>query len=194
MNSNNAEDTESKILIDKKDHKMIRLKKNNYLFEYEISNEKILLEKIVNLELIKLIYEINKDVFDGFYLDINSEKTGATAFFLFKHFFEDFGMSQKYSHGDVSIEKSGSESESKIIYRMKTNDTLPNNIEPESKKELIPITNIVVVCDLITPHKMKIQISTTFHKNFELPEFIEKMSTNIISKIFLRIKQFIEKI
>jgi len=194
MNSNNTEDTESKILIDKKDHKMIRLKKNNYLFEYEISNEKILLEKIFNLELIKLIYEINKDVFDGFYLDINSEKTGATAFFLFKHFFEDFGMSQKYSHVDVSIEKSGSESESKIIYRTKTNDSLPNNIEPESKKELIPITNIVVVCDLITPHKMKIQISTTFHKNFELPEFIEKMSTNIISKIFLRIKQFIEKI
>ena len=194
MNSNNAEYKDAKILIDKKDHKMIRLKKNNYLFEYEISNEKILLEKIFNLELIKLIYEINKDVFDGFYLDINSEKTGATAFFLFKHFFEDFGMSQKYSHGDVFIEKSGSKSESKIIYRMKTNDTLPNNIEPESKKELIPINNIVVVCNLITPHKMNVQISTTFHKNFELPEFIEKMSTNIISKIFLRIKQFIEKI
>jgi hypothetical protein len=192
MNSNNTEDNESKILIDKKDHKMIRLKKNFYLFEYEIDNEKILLDKIVNLDLIKLIYEINKDVFDGFYLDINSDKTGATAFFLFKHFFQDFGMSQKYSHLDVSIEKS--ESESKIIYRTKTNDTLPNNIEPESKKELIPITNIVVVCDLITPHKMRIQISTTFHKKFELPEFIEKMSTNIISKIFLRIKQFIEKI
>jgi len=194
MNSNNEEDKDAKVLIDKKDHKMIRLKKNNYLFEYEISNEKILLEKIVNLELIKLIYEINKDVFDGFYLDINSEKTGATAFFLFKHLFEDFGMSQKYSHVDVSIEKSCSKSESKIIYRMKTNDTLPNNIEPESKKELIPINNIVVVCNLITPHKMNVQISTTFHRNFELPEFIEKMSTNIISKIFLRIKQFIEKI
>jgi len=194
MNSNNEEDKDAKVLIDKKDHKMIRLKKNNYLFEYEISNEKILLEKIVNLELIKLIYEINKDVFDGFYLDINSEKTGATAFFLFKHLFEDFGMSQKYSHVDVSIEKSCSKSESKIIYRMKTNDTLPNNIEPESKKELIPINNIVVVCNLITPHKMNVQISTTFHRNFELPEFIEKMSTNIISKIFLRKKQFIEKI
>lgn len=192
MNSNNTEDNESKILIDKKDHKMIRLKKNFYLFEYEIDNEKILLDKIVNLDLIKLIYEINKDVFDGFYLDINSDKTVATAFFLFKHFFQDFGMSQKYSHLDVSIEKS--ESESKIIYRVKTNDTLPNNIEPESKKELIPVSNIVVVCDLITPHKMHIKISTTFHKNFDLPEFIEKMTTNIISKIFLRIKQFIEKI
>jgi len=184
------ESNKTKVIMDKKDCKMTRIDKYNYLFEYEITNNKILLEKVINLDFIKLIYELNKhDIFDDFYLDMTGSES-ATVYILFKHFFDDFGVPQKYAHIDICIEKT----EKQIIFKTKTNNQKPKVNISNKNAQLIPIDNVTTICNFITPHKAKIKTTTSFHTSMHLPEFIEKLATTVISKIFLRTKQFIEKI
>jgi hypothetical protein len=189
-NKDEDESNKTKVIMDKKDYKMTRLDKHNYLFEYEIKNNKILLEKVINLEFIKLIYELNKhDIFDDFYLEMNTPES-ATIYILFKHFFDDFGVPQKYAHIDISIEKT----EKQIIFTTKTNKTQPKVNITNKEAQLIPIHSVTTVCDFINPHRVSIKTTTSFSTSMKLPEFIEKLATTVISKIFLRAKQFIEKI
>lgn len=180
---------EPKVIMDKKDYRMTRIKKNSYSSEFTIENSNILLEKIINFDFIKLIYELNKnDIFEDFHIERHSENE-ATVFILFKHFFNDFGLSQKYAHLNVTFERY----DKKVIYKTTTNNNLPkNNLNPNM--ELMPISDLNAVCCFINPHKVTIETLTNFYSNFDFPEFMEKMSTTIISKIFLRSKQFIEKI
>jgi hypothetical protein len=184
------ESNKTKVIMNKKDYKMTRINKYNYLFEYEIENKNILLEKVINLEFIKLIYELNKhDIFDDFYLEMNSTES-ATIYILFKQFFNDFGVPQKYAHIDISIEKT----EKQIIFTTKTNNTKPKVNITNKEAQLIPIHSVTTICDFINPHKVSIKTTTSFSTSMNLPEFIEKLATTVISKIFLRAKQFIEKI
>lgn len=184
------ESNKTKVIMEKKDYKMTRLDKHNYLFEYEIENKNILLEKIINLEFIKLIYELNKhDIFDDFYLEMNDPKS-ATIYILFKQFFNDFGIPQKYAHIDIYIEKT----EKQIIFTTTTNNDQPKVNIKNKDAQLIPIRSVTTVCDFINPHKVSIKTATSFSTNMKFPEFIEKLATTVISKIFLRAKQFIEKI
>jgi hypothetical protein len=184
------ESNKTKVIMDKKDYKMTRINKYNYLFEYEIENKNILLEKVINLEFIKLIYELNKhDIFDDFYLEMNSTES-ATIYILFKQFFNDFGVPQKYAHIDISIEKT----EKKILFTTKTNNTKPKVNITNKEAQLIPIHSVTTVCNFINPNRVSIKTTTSFSTSMNLPEFIEKLATTVISKIFLRAKQFIEKI
>lgn len=182
-------ENESKTLIVNKDYKMTKIKKNTYLFEYEIENKNILLCKILDLEFIKLVHEINKhDIFEDFNLKMEGGSQ-ATVFILFKHFYADFGVSQKYVYLNVSVDKTPTQ----IVYKAFTHEDVPKNREAE----LMPVKDVTVVCDLLTPHKVSIKTTTEFDNNhlmIDLPEFIEKLASTIISKIFLRTKQFIEKI
>jgi hypothetical protein len=179
-----------KIIVNKKDHKMTRINNQNYLFEFEIENNQILLEKIINLDFLNIINELNKqDIFEDFYLEKHSENC-ATVYILFKHLFKDFGLPQKYAHLDIIFEKI----DKQIFYKITTNNNLPKrNLRP-IEAELIPISNVNTACEFINPHKVSVKTVSSFNKNMELPEFIERLATTIISKIFLRIKQFIEKI
>jgi hypothetical protein len=187
--NDNQKNEEPIVIFNKHDCKMTRLKTNSYQFQYEISNERILLEKIFNLEFIKLVYEINKqDIFDDFNLDIHDE-TCATVYILFKHFFGDFGFAQKFAHLDITIEKT----ENRILFTSETNYTNPSNITLIPTTELLPISNATAVCNFVNPHKVSIVTTLNFNYNIDLPEFVEKLATTIISKVFLRTKQFIEK-
>jgi hypothetical protein len=184
------ESNKTKVIMDKKDYKMTRIDKYNYLFEYEITNSNILLKNVINLEFFKLIYELNKhDIFDDFYLEMNSSES-ATVYILFKHFFDDFGVPQKYAHINISIEKT----EKQIIFKTTTNNSIPKVNIANKEAQLIPIHSVTTICDLINPHRALIKTTTSFHTSMHLPEFIEKLATTVISKIFLRTKQFIEKI
>jgi len=69
MNNKDENKNETKIIVNKKDYKMTRLNKNSYLFEYEIENNNIFLGKIINLDFIEMMHQINKeDIFEDFYI------------------------------------------------------------------------------------------------------------------------------
>lgn len=185
----NNESNNERVIMEKKDYKMTKISKNSFLFEYDIENKTVFLEKIITLDFITIIHEINKaDIFEDFYLEKHSDKS-ATVFILFKHFFDDFGIPQKYAHLDVKLENTTNQ----IIFTTTTNNNLPKrNLKPSV--ELLQISHVTTTCNFINPHKVNIKTTANFHNTTDFPEFVEKMATTIIGKIFLRSKQFIEKI
>ena len=53
-----------KILLEKDGMKFVKLEKNKYNLSYSIENKTINLEPLINFELIKLIYDLNPDIYE----------------------------------------------------------------------------------------------------------------------------------
>jgi len=107
----------------------------------------------------------------------------ATIYIKMFHFFADFGIKQKYIHIDSHISKF----ENTITFHA---------TGINSKKvscELLPLSSITAVCNIINPHKVGFTISFCFDNTFEVSEVIEKMVITLFCKIIQRTKQCIEK-
>ena len=50
-----------------------------------------------------------------------------------------------------------------------------------------------ILCEIINDHEVKIVCSIIFRENHVIPSFMEKILGQIVNKIFIRLKQFIEK-
>jgi hypothetical protein len=162
---------------------------NKYLLEFDIENKNIYMEKIIDFSLLELIYKLNPDIYE--HKDFNKiNENEVIVIILMKHFFEDLGLPQRYSFMNIKklIEKN------KILFKAQTiiQSEKPQKIPKEA--EILNIDNLTCICDLITPHKVKISFDINFNSGFAIPLFAEKLIGVIIHKIFKRLKLFIEKI
>ena len=83
-------------LFDKDGFKFSCVKKNHYSLTFTMENNKIVLSKIIDFNLIKLIYDLNPDVYEKVNIEtLNNDEVNLTL--LMKHFFEDLGLPQRYS-------------------------------------------------------------------------------------------------
>ena len=160
MNSNNK----IKVLVEKDGMKFIKLEKNKYNLTYSIENKNINLEPLVNFELIKLIYELNPDIYEKVVLN-------------------------KYSN--MILKKSVSPNRINFVGSSIFNEKPPYI---PSEVELLPIDKMDIECTMSSPHKVNLNCVITFHNSLIIPAFIEKVIGIIINKIFNRVKQFIETI
>jgi hypothetical protein len=83
------------ILFKKHDFMFHRNDKNQYIFEFTLKNDKIHLLNIIDFNLFDIVYQLNNDVYDNFYMKKINENESIVCF-LIKHFFEDLGYSQKF--------------------------------------------------------------------------------------------------
>ena len=84
------------ILLDKDGFKFSRFNKNNYKLTFTMENKNIVLSKIIDFSLIKLIYDLNDDVYEIVNIEqLNDSEVIITL--LMKHFFQDLGLPQKFS-------------------------------------------------------------------------------------------------
>jgi len=179
-----------RIIIDKKKLKIIKNEKNNYDILYNLKNHNIYLSQIINFDLIKLIYEINKDVFEDFNIEIINENE-ANIYLLLKHYFKELGFPKRYLYLNLQKEKK----ENNIQFKFKTiYDDLPNINNFPSDVIILPIDTMNVNYDFISDHNLKANHNIIFLSTFEIPDFIEKITLTIFSNMFLRTKQFIENI
>jgi len=159
---------------------------NIYQLFFSLENQNIYLEKIINFTLLDVFYALNRDIFDDYKLTIHNENE-ATVYFLFKHFLHDLGLPHKYAYINIVLEKNANIIQFKA---QSINNVIPDNLP--SGVELLEMKDIVVDCLLETPHKMNYSSTLTLYSKMEILDFLEKFAMNVLSKIFLRIKQFIE--
>jgi len=182
---------ESKIIMEnKKDNfTFTRVKKNEYEIKFTIQNNFIDLPSIINFDLLKLLYDLNKDIFSNITLEKINEKE-AVSVLLLKHFFVDLGLPQHYSY--FHIEKKENEKENINFYSKTIFCERPEIIPDEAR--LIVFEGINISIQIETPHKLNISGSILLqeNQNQNIPFFIEKFISRIIYKIFNRLKQFIE--
>jgi hypothetical protein len=176
------------VLFEKEGFKFSRIKKNHYKLQFHMENNNIDLSKIIDFILIKLIYDLNVDIYEKVILDkINDNEAIATL--LIKHFFEDLGLPQRFSflHIKKFVE------ESRIIFVSQSIRSHKPEGMPE-EAELMAINDLTSVCDIITPHKINFSFNIIFDPIMNIPPFAEKMVGLILFKIFKRVKQFIENV
>lgn len=169
----------------------IRIKKHNYKVSFELNNNNIILPKIINMDLLELVYVLNKDIYDYSNLDkVNDEE--AILINVMKPFFKDLGSPQRFSHLKIEkniINDNNIQFIATTLYEDKTSDeNIPINAQ------LLPIELIVVDCEIKNNHSIMFTQTIIFDERTisVMPPFMEKMIGNISCKVFSRMKQFIE--
>ena len=179
---------DSEILLNKEGLQFSRVQEKHYKLAFSMENHNIILANIIDFNLIKLIYDLNVDIYEKVVLDkINDEEAVATL--LIKHFFEDLGLPQRFSflHIKKFVE------ENRIIFVSQSIKSYKPEGMPE-EAELMAINDLTSVCDIITPHKINFSVNIIFDPTMNIPPFAEKMVGLILFKIFKRVKQFIENV
>jgi len=179
---------DSKVLYDKDNMKFTKITDKKYCLEFTMENKNIFMANIVDFSLIKLIYDLNGDIYESVELEKFNDNE-AKIYLLIKPLFEDLGLPQKYSY--LYIEKIVNDNQ--IIFRSKSIQTeRPKNAPADA--ELMAMKENIGVCDIITPHKINFSFTVLFEDYVKIPQFAEKMVGLILNKIFKRVKQFIENV
>lgn len=187
------------ILFEKNTIRISKTVNEEYHMQCEIENKNLILEKIIDFEMMKLVYDLNKDIYEKTELYKISDSE-ADIFFIMKDLFPDLGIPQRFAYLKVKkqVEKDPlTQKTSKIVFQsqfildengeFKRPEHVAQNIFP------LPIERMDIECIFFNEHKMyfsnKIKIN---QKKMKIPAFLEKMTSQIIYKVFLRLKQFID--
>ena len=84
---------DSKILYEKDGMKFTKLENKKYCLEFSMENKNINMVNIVDFSLIKLIYDLNCDIYESVDLQKLNENESTTVLVM-KHLFEDLGLPQ----------------------------------------------------------------------------------------------------
>jgi len=181
-----------KKIIDKDEIKMERIDKNKYILRFSISSDKLYIKKLIGFDIAQILYEVNKDIFDDFDMNLNKNGDEAEVYFLIKHFFSDFGLPQKYMH--LQIQKIQDEKSDAILFfcQNANPDLYTSVLNIPSKGEQMNTDLIHIVCNAINDHKVDVVNTIFLNNHVDIPAVVEKMAGILISKMFLKVKQFIE--
>jgi hypothetical protein len=153
-----------------------------------MENNTVVLSNIIDFSLVKLIYDLNSDIYEKVNL-VKLDDNQAVMCMLMKHLFEDLGLPQRFSYVHMTkyIEQNKITFVSQSIYGERP-EGMPENAEQ------MPIKNMICECTSVTPHQMRFCCNITFENYMMIPSFAEKMVGLILFKIFNRVKQFIENV
>jgi len=177
----------AKIIYEKDGFKFEKIKDNVFNLIFDVENNKLSLPSLINFDLVKLIYDLNNDIYISNTLQKIPESNSAIVILLMKHFFEDLGLPQRYSHLYMTQEIT----EKQIVFNACSiyADNKPDGIPDDA--ELMPIKFMIIKCDIITQNKVDFNCSIVFDNNLNIPPFAEKVIGIMIHKIFTRVKKFI---
>jgi hypothetical protein len=180
--------TEATTLYSKEGFNFVKNSKNDYSLSFHMENNNIILAKVIDFNLVKLIYNLNGDIYEKINIEMINENE-AICNLLMKHLFEDLGLPQRFSY--VHSKRFVGENNIKFVsqtIKSSRPDGMPANAE------LMPLQRFDCNCDIITPHKIKFTCNVLFESTMIIPVVAEKLVGLILYKIFKRVKQFIENV
>lgn len=180
--------SETDILYSKEGFNFAKIKKNNYSLHFQMENKTIVLSNIIDFNLVKLIYDLNGDIYENVNLT-KLDDNQAVMCMLMKHLFEDIGLPQRFSyvHMTKRVETNKITFMTQSIYSER-----PEGM-PETAEQM-PIKKMICECNILTPHQIGFSCNVMFEDCMIIPPFAEKMVGLILFKIFNRVKQFIENV
>ena len=177
----------AKIIYEKDGFKFEKLKNNAFNISFDVENIKLDLPSLINFDLVKLIYELNSDIYISSNLEKIPDSNAAIVTLLMNHFFADLGLPQRYSHIYMTQETQ----EKQIVFNACSIYTCPKPNGIPDEAQLMPIKYMIITCDIITQNKVDFKCSIVFDDELRIPPFAEKVIGLMIHKIFTRVKKFI---
>lgn len=187
MNTN-----KSNILMDKNGMKIVKLKDNEYTVAFAIQNKQFILPSIINFDMVKLIFDLNPDIYEKSILKKNATLDSAIICSLMKDIYSDLGIPQSYVCMSVEIVKFSDVL--KFICKPLPDKIVPVDFGGIPDLYLLPVKNLIIDCNILTNHHIEINCNIKIDDDVEIEPFIEKMVMSIVNKIFIRLKQFIESL
>jgi len=184
MESNHEK--EYKVIVEKDGLKVARIEKNKYQFIFSMKNEGLDLSSVLDFDLIKLIYDLNQDIYEKIHLEkINEEE--AIVYLLMKPFFSELGFPQRYFYFHIQkhVNTKFVIFESQSLFSEK-----PPEVPEEA--EMVLMEKMHLLCEKVSLHKINLHGTFTFPKDHVLLSFMEKFLSMMIQKIFHRFKDCIE--
>ena len=182
----------SNILMDKRGMKIVKLTNNEYTVTCAIQNNQFILPSIINFDMVKLIFDLNPDIYEKAILKKNAALDNATICSLMKDIYSDLGIPQSCICMTVEMVKLSD------VIKFKcdplVNKTTPAEFSGVPDLYLLPIKNLIIDCNILTNHHIEINCKIKVDDDVEIEAFIEKMVITIMHKIFIRLKQFIENL
>lgn len=197
----NEDNLDNSIVIFNKNGFIIkRNERNSYTISFEIENEKIFFKNLMNFTTLDILCSLNKDIIDSYKLKINETNNSGilsgNIFILYKHLFQDLGFPQHHSFLNMVINKNIDESlvvfNIKSIHNYEDISKYTDNIDIIQQTKNIKIKNIVSYNKINTPNSINCECCIYLENGTYFTEFIEKIGCQLLYKIFIRTKSFIE--
>jgi len=176
-----------------------------YLIEFKATNAKIRIDVLLTFDIYKMMFELNKDLFDAYHIAFPdpNDPSCAEILFIFKSV---LGLGERYTHVYAHMPhlKQGQTppGQGQVIRIISAN--VPKGSE-SVLKDLIPRRAEQIDSDdsNITIYVQPDAHAMQFHYNFKLqlskpddvisvPPFVDKAVSTMMKTIFVRMKQFIE--
>ena len=167
---------------------------NTFSLNFKIINNNIVISNIINMNLFTLFHKLNEQVIeDAKILSTNNDNTNIQILYIFKQFGQELGIPKKFMKLDINqYTENGN-----IYFRSKT----PTYIKSSDKNEIFQ--NNLKKCEEIKSNFSNLNITThsadfeylfNMDINEDLPIYMENLIGVLMKKIFINIKEFIEKI
>jgi len=190
---------EPKILLDKNDVKFIKLTNETFNISFIVENSRNV-RPLINLNLIKLLHDLNPDLFES-YSDVNKDENERHIYILFKDLFAELGIPQYYYNFSLSSISSSASSvnvnqdPSTVRFIIKPINYLENmNTDSTTSLMFAQLTHCEIVCTLINNTLGQFNITAHINNAELFNSFFEKMVAMILYKVVNRLKQFITTI
>jgi len=164
-----------------------KIENHHYLFQVSLHNPKILLEKIISVDLIKVIYDLNPDLYEKVTLE-KIDDENSTILTVIKPLFKDLGLPQRYTFIDVVR----STEEDNIIFKIKSKQDNPPEVT--SFMEQVPIKIGIITCQKIDVHTFNVTFDIYLESSLLIPTFMEKIIETIWKKILKRFQSFLSQL
>ena len=179
-------------LMDKNGMKINKLTNNEYTVSFSIKNNQFVLPSIINFDMVKLIFDLNPDIYEKSILKKNTTLENATICSLMKDLYSDLGIPQSYVC--MAVEMINLSDIIRFNCLPLSNKTTPLEFSGISDLYLLPVKNLIIDCNILTNNHIEINCRINIDDDIEIEQFIEKMVITVVHKIFIRLKQFIENL
>jgi hypothetical protein len=177
-----------------------------YLIEYQSTNQNIRMDTMMTFDIYKLIYELNKDIFVSYHIAYPdpADPSRAEILFIFK---SAMGLGERYTHVNAHMPhllEPRQEGQGYVVYIHSTNvaengPSLLRHLIPRRAEQIDSDNSNITVHIQPDGHaikfyyKFKLQLSKPGDV-ISIPPFVEKAISVMMKTIFVRLKQFIERI
>lgn len=161
---------------------------NQYHASFSLETNQVRIPALINIDFMKVIYELSPDLFESTSLEKLNETEGIITL-LVKPLFEDLGVSQKYLYLHVKCTQNmqGIKIESQTIHSQRP-DGIPDDVD------LVNVVKLTNEFTIHSNHKVDVVNKIVLDDDVVIPPFVDKIIGTLLSKIFKRVKQFIEMV
>lgn len=180
-----------------------------YLIEFRAHNPKIRIDALLNFDIYKMMYELNKDLFDSYHIAFPDPANPSCAelMFVFKSI---MGLGEKYTHVYThmphllnQLSSSQMQQEQTQVIQIssanvpKTETSLLRQLVPKRAEQIDSDNSNITIH--VQPDGHTIQFTYEFKLQLSkpddvisIPPFVDKAIGTMMKTIFVRMKKFIE--